>query len=100
MDRGREEGWGGVARGGVTDQGNIKGQTSADTQLSKPNQLHFIRDLRPITARSLEREKEKPSMPVGPLLLVFYRPVHRKADPSPGVPSLPGGLLRITGSLQ
>lgn len=25
---------------------------------------------------------------------------HRKADPSPGVPSLPGGLLRITGSLQ
>lgn len=41
----------GVLRwGGMTDQGEVKGHTSADTQLSKPDQLHFIRNLRPITA--------------------------------------------------
>lgn len=51
----------------MTDQGDIKGHTSADTQLSKPNQLHFVRNLRPITARRLEREKE--SLSAGLLLL-------------------------------
>lgn len=92
---------GGRARrgGGMADQGDIKGQTSADTQLSKPNQLHFVGNLRPITARSLKREKE--TLSAGWLLLVFYRLVRVTADPStvftgPGVSSLPWDILRIT----
>lgn len=83
--------------GGMADQGDIKGQTSADTQLSKPNQLHFVGNLRPITARSLKREKE--TLSAGWWLLVFYRLVRVTADPStvfmgPGVPSLPGDILQ------
>lgn len=42
----------------MTDQGEVKGHTSADTQLSKPDQLHFIGNLCSITARGLRKEKE------------------------------------------
>lgn len=39
-----ESGVGGV-ESGTTDQGAGQGHSSAHTQLSKPNQLHFIRNL-------------------------------------------------------
>lgn len=42
----------GTGRRGVIDEGDIKGCTSAHTQLSEPDQLHFIRNLRPIAAGS------------------------------------------------
>lgn len=65
-------GWGGeggkeeAGRGGVIDEGDSKGRTSAHTQLSEPDQLDFIRNLRAITARSLERKKKPSVLDSGP----------------------------------
>lgn len=42
----------------MIDEGDSEGHTSAHTQLSKPDQLHFIRNLRPIAAGSLRRKKK------------------------------------------
>lgn len=68
----------GVARGGMTDQGDIKGQVSTDTQLSKPDQLHFVGNLRPITAGSLKGKRKPQCWLVGE---AFYRVVRGQAGP-------------------
>lgn len=47
-ERRQRRGW----KGGVIDEGYSKGRTSAHTQLSEPDQLDFIRNLRAIAARS------------------------------------------------
>lgn len=60
--RRQRRGW----KGGVIDEGDSKGRTSAHTQLSEPDQLDFIRNLRAIAARSLERKKKPSVLDSGP----------------------------------
>lgn len=72
----------------MIDEGNSGGHTSAHTQLSKPDQLHFIRNLRPIAAGSLRRKK-KLSVSESELACVSADPLQvtgsslRRDDPPP-----------------